>query len=337
MATFLVTAKMSPELAARIEASVGGGRGRRQGAVLAPRQVLLLRLGIAVLVISLASSFVVFRRRGQAQLEQARAALVDGARVRGGSLSADETQAVARAESWLLRSSGAYEGDFVDDALRGPAAFEGVLARPTIYVRGPLGAFRSSREIAEGAATSAKDAFVLCLLEPPVSTSEKALLGKVRIAYSDGAALERTTSTVHRLYAAEVSLPLLMPSWTQRVAEAREVWELARLRKELDKAPIEEGKKALSAGLLLFVMDEPGDGPGPTEIDGERAHEIRVGLVDLRLARVLLRVREHADPSWISAATRPQYASGLDGCRLALDVRQTVAPSTARARATDSR
>jgi hypothetical protein len=111
---------------------------------------------------------------------------------------------------------------------------------------------------------------------------------------------------------------------------AREPWELAKLQRELDAAPIAEASVAASAPLLLFVMDEPGDGRGPTEIDGERSHEVRVGLVDLRLAKVLLRLRIHADPDWISPGVRSLFASGLDACRLALDVRERVEAGPAR-------
>jgi hypothetical protein len=45
-----------------------------------------------------------------------------------------------------------------------------------------------------------------------------------------------------------------------------------------------------------------------------------VGLIDLGAKRVLFRLREKSDPSWITAARRNEYASGLDGCVLALDV-----------------
>jgi hypothetical protein len=230
-----------------------------------------------------------------------------------------------------MRSARAYEGDLIAEELRAPGALGTLLARPTVYVHGPLEAFAASARIADAASTSAKDSFLLCLLDPPPSRSEKALLGSVRTAYSDGVRLGERTANVHRLYSAEVGLPLLLPPWTERVQTAPGTWELARLRQELDKAPLDDAMKAASAGLLLFSMDEPGDGPGPTEIDGERPHEVRVGLVDLRAARVLLRLRRRADPSWISSATRSQYASGLDACRLALDVRESVLPLTARA------
>jgi hypothetical protein len=71
-------------------------------------------------------------------------------------------------------------------------------------------------------------------------------------------------------------------------------------------------------------MDEPGDGAGPTELDGERAHAVRIGIVDLAAARPLLRLRKLVDPTWISLAKKSEFASGLDGCGLALDVHESV-------------
>jgi hypothetical protein len=299
-------------------------RGRLHGRVLGPRQTVVLRFAIASVVAVLVCSFAVFHHRGRQELERTRSTLIHAVQAHGTSLAPDDRQAVARADSWLMGSSKAYEGDLVAPELRAPGAFAAALSRPTVYVHGALEAFRASTRIAEAASTSAKDAFLLCLLEPPAARNEKTLLASVRAAYSDGSVLERRTSNVHRLYAAEVGLPLLLPTWTDRVEAARETWELTRLRKELDRAPLDEATQAASAGLLLFVMDEPGDGPGPTEIDGERSHEVRVGLVDLRAARVVLRLRRRSDPSWISSSARSQYASGLDACRLALDVRDAV-------------
>jgi hypothetical protein len=80
--------------------------------------------------------------------------------------------------------------------------------------------------------------------------------------------------------------------------------------------------------MLLMVMDESGDGKGPTELDGERPHDVRVALVDLASARMVLRLRRHVDPAWIGTAARSEHASGLDGCALAFDVREAArAPS----------
>jgi len=132
------------------------------------------------------------------------------------------------------------------------------------------------------------------------------------------------TAHVQRLDDGEVTLPILLSAWSQAVASASDAATLAARRRQLEKAPVERGVLALKSEVLLVAMDEPGTGKGPTELDGERAHDVRVGVVDLAAARVLLRVRRHVDPTWVSEARRPVYASALDGCALALDVRERV-------------
>jgi len=89
MATFLVTPRMSPALAARIEQSVRGARargGRRHGAVLAPRHVFFLRLALASFGVALVLSAALLRHHGQQELETARASLLAAVRDRGASL-----------------------------------------------------------------------------------------------------------------------------------------------------------------------------------------------------------------------------------------------------------
>jgi hypothetical protein len=72
-------------------------------------------------------------------------------------------------------------------------------------------------------------------------------------------------------------------------------------------------------------VDEAGDGQGPTEIDGERPHAVRLEIVDLGLAKVLLRARKRVDPAWISVERRPEYAKKLDSCAFAFDIVTDVA------------
>jgi hypothetical protein len=74
--------------------------------------------------------------------------------------------------------------------------------------------------------------------------------------------------------------------------------------------------------LLIAAMDEPA--AGPADLDGERAHDVRVQIVDLRAGKVLLRARKHVDPAWLTASTRSTYAAGVDGCALAYDIRSVV-------------
>jgi hypothetical protein len=70
-------------------------------------------------------------------------------------------------------------------------------------------------------------------------------------------------------------------------------------------------------------MDEPGES-GPADLDGERPHQVRAAIVDLRTDKLLIRVRKRVDPDWLAASTRSNFASAVDGCALALDVRASV-------------
>jgi hypothetical protein len=199
-----------------------------------------------------------------------------------------------------------------------------MLARPAVYVRGPLSALASTQRIADAASSSMKDPLLVCLLDPPAARTEKALLAKVREVYGTALATTPQAPNVSRFAAAEAGLPFLLPPWAGRVRAAQDPEEIEKLDHELSRAPVEEAKRAVKADVLVAAMDEPGDGSGPTELDGERAHFVRVGIVDLAADKVLLRVRKHVEPSWISEAKRPQYAAGLDGCGLAMDVRDTA-------------
>ena len=324
MATFLTTSKMDPALAARIEASVRGRRRKSSGATLSPRLVAVFRFAIILGAVVMTCSFAIARRHDRREIDGTRAALLATVHDRSASLTAEDRGAVARMEAWLVRFSGPYEGDLVADELRAPGAFAALLARPSVYVRGPVGTFVDPVEIAKASASSAKDSLLLCLLQPPESRVEKAMLPTVRIAYGRGATMEEHTPNVRRLHDAEVGMPFLLPAWSERVLVAEDPTDLVRLRRDFEKAPIEAAKQAVRAGLLVFAMDEPGDGVGPTELDGERAHAVRIGIIDLVAARPLLRLRKLVDPTWISLAKKSEYATGLDGCGLAVDVHESV-------------
>jgi hypothetical protein len=326
MATLLVNAKMNPALAARVDASVRGqsaaigarsrSRGRR-------RLSSFARLLLVVAVLALVYGMVMTRRLSQRELERSRGALLETVRRESATLTPDDQLAVSRAEGWLRKLSGAYEGDVIDDGIRGPGALGAALSRPMVYVRGPIATFSASHDaIAMAAATSGKDALLVCLLEPAPARTERALLDKTRVAYLGGGELEARSPHVRRLHEAIVGLPLLAPSWAEGARTTTDASELARMTRQLERAPIERARQAAKAGLLLAAMDEPGEGQGPTELDGERPHAIRVGLVDVATGRVLLRIRRSVDPSWISPARRPTYASGLDSCALAFDIHE---------------
>jgi hypothetical protein len=323
IATLLVTDKMSPALRARIEASVRGHRGKpgRRGA---PSLMGLLRLSLVVCFVLAISTFVMARRRAAAELESDRANLLERFRREAKGLTAEQRAIGERVHGLLEQAAGPYTGDAVVAELRGAAGFAGVLARPTVYVRGPVQSFTRPSGVRESAVASFSDAFVLCLLDPPSTRTEKLLLNRARSAYAGGERVERAAPHVSRLYHALAGLPFLAPSWEARVKEAEKARELALLRRDFERAPLAGAKAAAKAELLLYAMDEPGDRSVPAELDGERPHHVRVGLVDLASNKQLLALRRKVDPSWLSPTARAEYASGIDACSLALDVRAEV-------------
>jgi hypothetical protein len=323
MPSFLVTRKMSPELAARVQASVEGRRAA-PGARLAPRAISLFRFALVATIVTAVVWFALSRHRARQHLESERAALLDRVRRQSASLSDAEKAITTRVLTWLTRSAGRYEGDLVVEELRSKDALAAVLARPAIYVRGTLSSFANGAAgLKESASNSRTDAFVLCLISPPTARTEKLLRGKARAAYG-GVDREQAAGHIERLDDALEGLPFLAPEWQTNITDAKDKRALDKLRRQFERAPIEGAKRVAKAGILLFAIDEPGDSRGPTELDGERPHEVRVGLVDLAAPRVLLRLRKRVDPGWISPAVRAEYASGIDSCALALDVRTAV-------------
>ncbi|MBX3218421.1 MAG: hypothetical protein KF850_40825 [Labilithrix sp.] len=327
MPSFLTTPRMDPALAARVEASVRGQRGaprpRPRSSRRARRVVSLLRVVIVLTVAVGIYNIVVGRRERARALEAARAALLEAARAEAESLSEADREALPRIQA-AIASVAAGRPDLVADELLRPGAFAAALERPLVYVRGPSAALSEPAAFAGVAGASTKDALLLCLLEPPASRSEKALLDKVRVAYAGGANLEGRTRNARRVDEILVGLPFLLPPWSDKVRSAASSEEIARLRGELARAPLARAKEAMRAELVLVALDDPGDGAGPTELDGERAHPVRVALVELATSRALFHVRRVVDPSWITAARRPTYASGLDACALAFDLHDEV-------------
>lgn len=317
MATFLTTSKMSPALAARIEASVRG-RTVAQAARRPPTLVAVARfVAVAVVVVIVGVVGTSWQRRRTAE-DLSRAELLSAVERERDSLEPRHHQLVSRAEALLVEANNAPH-DFVADELREPMGLAALLGRELVYVRGESAAFEDGARIRDAVSDSVKDAFVLCLFDPPPAATEKALLAKVHVAYAGG--LEKRTENVHRLHSAAVILPLLTRDWMKRVEEAPSLIDIGKLRTTFERAPLERGKAAARADLLLYVFDDaPAEG-ARVELDGASRHDVRVGIVDIASGKPLLRMQAEVDPAWISEENRAQLARGLDGCRLALDVR----------------
>lgn len=316
MPTFLVTAKMSPELAARVEASV---TGRRSSPARRRLFTSVARAAGALALAWLVTSVVAEKRRAHEEIHRARSSLLETVRAAAATVSDDDRQAHVRIESWLVRLAGPYEGDHVS-----PDVARALLERPSVYVRGARDMFTPGDAMTVAVHDSVKDPFLVCLLDPPASRTEKALLAQAHLALVGGSHLEEATANVRRVEDARAALPVLEPAFLQSIENAPDLPQIAALRTRFEKAPIAQATRAMRAEWLIAVMDETESSTGPTELDGERAHDVRIAIVDLRASHVLLRVKRRVDPSWISAQHRTQYSTVLDSCALAYDVREAL-------------
>ncbi len=328
MATFLSTGKMAPELRARVEASVSGRRGS-SGSRLTPRAVMCLRAVAATTVLACVVSIGLSMRRAEDALASERSAILDRWKQETSGLTPRDRGIMLRVGPWVRRAAGDYEGDAIDTSLKGESVLNELLRQPLVYVRGPLDRLRTPKGLEETALDSSIDAFALCLLDPPKARSELWLVRRVRSAYSSDGRMRESTARVARLGAAVVGLPFFDEAWARRVQNAEDPKELAALRRNLERAPLRAAKDAAKATLLLAVLDEPGSREIPAELDGERPHDVRVLLVDLVASKTLIRLRRRVDPNWISEGTRAEFASGVDSCALALDVRAALSPPPA--------
>lgn len=318
MPTLLTNSKMNPALAARIEASLGARSGRAR---LRPSSIAALRL-VSIALIAASATFFVWQQRVEQQaLQQAKTRLLEALESQAAAVANPESELVQRLEKWLIDQSGAYAGDHIADELKAGGLGD-LLERPSIYVRGSIEALGNEARIGPAATESTIDALLLCLIEPPTSDDEQALLKKVQAAYRGETV--SLTERVQRLYAALTGLPVLSQSWQQKVREADDIATVERYQELFRLAPIKEAQLASRAQLFIFAFDEPKTSEAPTEVDGATKHPVRVHIVDLERSKLLLRVRRIIDPSWISEGRRARYARGLDACRLAMDVRKAA-------------
>jgi hypothetical protein len=320
--TFLTNRRMSAELARRVEASVSGKRSARAGD--SPRVVAFARIAVVLGVAASVYGLFATRHHDRARLEQSRKELLDAVAIASASLTEKDHELVVRVDETLVRLAREYEGDVLAPSVRSDTALRATLARRALYIRGAIAEFSNPVSIATASSASRKDAFLLCLMDPPAARTEAAMLARVRVAYAAGAPAEEVTANVGRLNDARAALPVLSPSWSERVRAAADGAELSRLKRELDAVPIKRAREALRAEILIIAMDEPNEPTGTTELDGEHAHSVRLALIELASSRELLRLRKRVEPSWISEDKRPRYASGLDACALAIDVHVAV-------------
>ena len=310
MPTFVANKKMSPDLRERVEEAVRGRKGTRRAPA---RFRAILRLVFVLTVIATIVLTLGHNRVASRELERRRASVLSFLGAENASIDERQRTSVDRDEVVLHDLAGMYPGDVRAIDLRAPAA----LARPIVWVRGPIEAFGVGASIDKSAAASVDDTFVRCLLDPPASRKERDVLAKVRAAYG----ATPVGRDVHRLADAYNALRVLQPAFADRVrgADGR---ELSVLERQVQRARLDDTKKALTAPLLLAVLDERGDTRVAADLDGERPHDVRVELYDTAAGTTLLRARARVDPGAWSAASRVDFSSGLDACALAYDLRQ---------------
>lgn len=287
----------------------------------AARVRVIIRACVAAAIVATIGFFVTTHRRDEDRTEHDRTAFVADLHAAQATIAASGANAIQREEIALIQEGTIYGGDTVAGELRGDAFGAALASRPLVYVHLSLESFTSTAAIAKNAPASVKDAFVSCLVDPPASRSEKSLGARVRDAYAGTSTFEQHTSHVARLADAYAGLHVAAPAFEARVHAARDSFELAKLRQEFSRAPIAKAKQALDAAWLVAAMDESPATMGAAELDGERAHDVRVAIVDLASGAILLRLRKRLDPSGWSPAGRADYARGLDECALAVDVR----------------
>ncbi len=323
MGTFLTNSKMSPELRARIETSLRGGRSASRSR-LTPSLRTALRLVAVLVVVGSVVALLLDWRRSRRELQNAKAALIDEVEQARSGLDPPDKPLWSSAQAWLAEASGTTQRDYVDPPLNNPVTLAALLEQPAVYVRGSISGFATVSGFERAAADSGKDSFLACLLQPPASRSEKDLLPKVEAAYRGGAASNRETPRVHRLHDAIVAQPFIEDAWLDQVRNAGSVPEVNDLRKSLEQAQLERSGQAVQAKILIYLLDEPKEPGTASELDGASDHFVRFGIVDFNASQVALRLRRRIDPSWISKAKRVYLARGLNACRLAFDVRQEL-------------
>jgi hypothetical protein len=343
--TFLTTPRMSPALRARIERSVSnrvkarhhaqetglGGAFTRKS----PRRVSVGRLipALAIGIVALLIGLV--RSHDLRELEDERAAILTTLEAQRGSLPPQSASFLETTQRRVAEeTSGPYLGDVVAPELLLPGELDSWLSRPAVYIRGATPELRDPGKLGEAAATSIKDAFLMCLIEPAVSHSERDVLAKIRGVYFAGARVDDETANIRRLLEAQKGLAVFNQTFEADARAADDLAVLKRLRRDLESAPIAAAGAASSAELLIVVADEIQD-PDPTSkpplaVDAmgyraqESAHDARVALIDLITGKVLLRVRRRLDASGRSERATALYRVAIQGCDLALDVRSAT-------------
>ena len=312
---------MHPALAARIEASV---RGRRRGAfALGPTtRRAIVRLSIGALLIAMLVLMTREQRGRNIALGQAKSALLANMEQAGHATTEETIGRFQAARKRLEREAKEYAGDYVSPSLETSEQVKALLGRPALYVRMPTERAADTARFERVVGESRLDAFLLCLKDPPPARNEGVLMKWVLAAYRGGEGFRNRAPETHRLYDAMIVARMLAPEVSEAVARAESLADVNELQHRWEAAKVAQRIEAVKPSLLVALLDEPKTPGTLVELDGASDHWVRVFLSDLSSGQLLVRWRHHLDPSWVSEERRPQYALGLEGCRLAYDFRQ---------------
>jgi hypothetical protein len=321
MPTSLLTIKMSPALRRRVLASLRR-RGAHSSAKEPTRRTLPIRSIIVVLVFFVAFAVIREQRTRSAEIQTAKENLL---KARADLRKALPLRAAALGErimKALSQEAGNYLGDIRHDSIRSLEDWERVANRPLLYARFDVQASVPNERLEGALAESRVDAVVHCLKTPPADRTEKELMKRVADAYA--AAEPEFTQNVHRAADALLVVRMLEPSMDRELERAEDLETVVRFQQVWDEAGVDRKLPAVSAELLLVVIDEPKQPGTPVELDGASVHGVRVAAIDMSGERDVVLYRSHHDsnPEWVSERRRHQYAKQLESCRLAHDIRR---------------
>lgn len=319
MGTFLTTPRMSPALRARVERAVSHraravhhasrlGLDKPFASGERVRFARLFPLLVAVVLGALGTMmYVQDKREVAAERRAIEAALTE----RRASLPKGYEAFLAAADRVIADASReAPMSDARDPALRGPEALDALLRRPSVYVHAPRADLADPQKLDGAVRSSTKDAFLVCLHRPPASSSERDLLAKVRGVYFDGAKVDDETKAVRRLADARAAIKLAGPTYDDAARVTRDLYTLAKIRREIAAAPVEPAAVAAKAEILIAVVDLP-------------RGEARVTIVDMASPKPLFSTQRKLEEQGTSPMASLHRAE-LEMCSLALAVRKAI-------------
>jgi hypothetical protein len=301
MPTFLTTPRMSPELRARVQASVRADLRQRTLFPERGRGRVYLRLALGVAAVGLSIFLVVTYRQSRHEVEEKRTAILANYHALAASLPRGIRwqDLPSRAGQARLQADGHYDLDEL-------------LQSPLLYLRGDakdLGSAGSALDVARDASV---DALASCLLTPPQNLRESTLLR----AIGQAPPADRVSSFADALSALE----FFESTFARDVRTATQMQELERLAGRLNREAFQRGLVALRARFLLVVIDQAKAAGVISDFDGEAPHDVVLRAIDLKTARVVWQEQRPVDPAWISAKSRLAYSRPLDSCRLAFEL-----------------